>query len=266
MIDRFSQMPSALKAQARWQRLGSSSIPCMLVHPDWNSQRPAPIVLWMHGRTAHKELDPGRYLRWLRAGIGVCAIDLPGHGERHDPELQNPEFSFNVVRQMIQEIDPLTQALLELNVFDPQRMAIGGISAGGMATLARLCSPHPFRCAAVEATTGSWIHQRGRQMFHAVGSDEIDRFNPLAHLNAWREIPLQAIHARFDQWVPIEGQIQFIQALQKQYRDPSLIEFIQYDHTGAPYEHIGFGTRAADAKNAQRDFLQRWLIDRPPSL
>jgi len=34
----------------------------------------------MHGRTANKELDPGRYLRLIRAGIAVCAIDLPGHG------------------------------------------------------------------------------------------------------------------------------------------------------------------------------------------
>src|SRR5262245_11172372 len=81
MIERFSQMPSALRANARWQRLGPSDIPALLVHPDWNSGQPAPMVLWMHGRTVNKELDPGRYLRWMRAGIGACAVDLPGHGE-----------------------------------------------------------------------------------------------------------------------------------------------------------------------------------------
>ena len=29
---------------------------------------PRPTIIWIHGRTVSKELDPGRYLRWLRAG------------------------------------------------------------------------------------------------------------------------------------------------------------------------------------------------------
>jgi len=259
MIERFAQMPSALRANARWMRLGPSAIPALVVHPEWESDRQPPVMLWMHGRTVNKELDPGRYLRWMRAGIGVCAVDLPGHGERFHAVLQQASNAWEVVAQMIREIDEIVAAIGELGVFDTQHIGIGGMSAGGMATLARLCGPHPFVCASVEATTGSWEHQRDREMFRGHSMELIDQFNPIKNLDGWREIPLQAIHARLDEWVSIEGQAAFIESLRSHYRDPSVIEFVQYDRTGAPNEHQGFGTMASDAKDRQRDFLGRWL-------
>ncbi len=91
--------------------------------------------------------------------------------------------------------------------------------------------------------------------------DEADKLNPIAHLDDWREIPLQAIHARYDEWVPLEGQPAFIDELRRRYRDPDLVDFIEYDETGAPHEHAGFGRMAAEAKNRQTEFLRRWLVD-----
>lgn len=259
MIERFTHMPSALRANARWQRLGPSEIPALLVHPQWDSGRRAPIVLWMHGRTVNKELDPGRYLRWMRAGMGACAVDLPGHGERFDPEMQSARRAYDVVRQMIDEIDSIVEAIGEMKVFDITRIGVGGMSAGGMAALARLCRPHSFRCASVEGTTGSWSHQAEREMFQNHAAEEIAALNPIEHLQAWQPIPLQAIHARLDEWVPLAGQEAFIDALRARYDDSSMIEFIVYDRTGAPNEHQGFGKLSADAKDRQRDFLARWL-------
>ena len=262
MIERFSQMPSALRANARWQRLGSSKIPALLVHPSWDSGQRVPVVLWMHGRTVKKELDPGRYLRWMRAangGIATCAVDLPGHGERFDASLQQAHRAFEVVMQMISEIDGIVDAIVDLGVFDHSRLAIGGMSAGGMAALARLCRPHPFRCASVEATTGSWDHQAEREMFRDVADTEIAALNPIEHLDSWREIPFQALHARHDEWVPLAGQQAFLDALKSRYADPSLIETVIYEHTGATNEHQGFGRMASEAKDKQRDFFQRWL-------
>jgi dienelactone hydrolase len=231
----------------------------MIVHPMWDSGDRPPIVLWMHGRTANKELDPGRYMRWMRAGLGACAVDLPGHGERLDEALQRADRSFDVVAQMLDEIDDIIESLRALGQFDMKRVAIGGMSAGGMATLARLCRPHDFACASVEATTGSWRHQLHREMFRGRPDSEIESIDPIRNLHDWREIPLQAIHAMHDEWVPIEGQREFISALRSRYEQPDKVEFIEYERTGAPAEHIGFGRMAADAKDRQRDFLQRWL-------
>src|SRR5262245_46966512 len=103
-------LPSALRANARWLRLGQTGVPAMLVRP-LRTEAPAPIVIWMHGRTVNKELDPGRYLRWMRTGIGTCALDLPGHGERFDARLQAPEATLEVVATMLGELDGVIEAL-----------------------------------------------------------------------------------------------------------------------------------------------------------
>ncbi len=261
MVDLTGQLPSSLRRCSRWERLGGASdIPALLVHPTWNeTEPPAPVVIWMHGRTVNKETDPGRYLRWMRAGIGACAVDLPGHGERFDEALQQPHRTFDVLTQMLDEIDIIVEALGEFGVFDMNRLAIGGMSAGGMTTLARLCREHPFVCASVEASSGSWMHQRERAMFADRQWSEAAELNPIEHLDTWRAIPFQAIHARLDESVAFAGQAEFIGALRNRYPDPALIDFVVYDRTGAPFEHAGFGRMAADAKNRQRDFLAREL-------
>jgi dienelactone hydrolase len=260
MVDLTGQLPSALRKAAKWERLTESAIPVMLAHPDWESAAPVPTVIWMHGRTVTKEIDPGRYLRWIRSGMAACAIDLPGHGERYEERLQQPESSLEVVLQMADEIDAIVEALADYTFFDTNNMGIGGMSAGGMATMLRLTRKHPFRCASVEATTGSWEHQRDRSMFRGMTRLEINQYNPISNLSGWRDIPIQAIHAKHDEWVSIDGQRAFINALRDRYDNPDLIEFIIYDRTGAPSEHAGFGRMSADAKQRQTDFFRRWLF------
>jgi hypothetical protein len=128
-----------------------------------------------------------------------------------------------------------------------------------MAVLARLCRAHPFCCASVEATSGSWRHQGQREMFRGVTAEELDRLDPIGRLDGWREIPLQAIHARGDEWVRFDGQAAFIESLRRRYEDPASIELIVYERTGAAHEHIGFGKMAGDAKNRQREFFVKKL-------
>ena len=233
----------------------------MLVHPDWAQGRPVPVVIWMHGRTVNKELDPGRYLRWLRSGIGVCAVDLPGHGERYDESLQETDRALDVVLQMLNEIDEITEMLEGMDCFDSERVGIGGMSAGGMVTLSRLCREHSFVCASVEATSGSWgEHLRGNRS-NPIQAGNIEANDPIQHLDSWREIPIQALHSIHDEWVSITGQTQFVDALRARYADPGQIEFIRFERTGAPNEHAGFGKFAAEAKNRQVEFLRRWLLE-----
>lgn len=236
----------------------------MLIHPDWEDGEPVPTIIWMHGRTVNKELDPGRYLRWLRSGIGVCAVDLPGHGERYDETWQDPGRAFEVVLQMLNEIDEITDALDVMECFDSGRVGIGGMSAGGMVTLARLCREHSFICASVEATSGSWgEHIQGNRSdtIPPAPPEEIAANDPIQNLDSWREIPIQALHSIYDELVDIAGQARFIDALRARYADPGQIEFIRFERTGAPNEHAGFGKYAADAKNRQVEFLRRYLLD-----
>ncbi len=287
MIERFASLPQSLRERTRFVRLGAAQVPALLAHPDW--QRPAPTMIWMHGRTVSKELDAGRYQRWLRAGIAACAVDLPGHGERRLDGWDSPTQTLRVLSQMVGEIDGIVELLRSpewKGGFDVHRLGIGGMSAGGMATLRRLCDPHPFVCAAIEGTTG-WLEGLYPKPLdeESDGSSSVPSVDvqgsslgdgPVAHdansvramdamcrLESWRAIPMLALHAEMDQIVPIRVQTRFIESLRAHYeragQSASLIEFVTFDRTGAPSEHAGFGKFGAEAKDRQTEFLRRWL-------
>ncbi len=270
MIERFAKLPRALETQAKTVHLGESQIPALLVHPDW--QTPAPVVIWLHGRTAFKELDSGRYLRWMRAGIGACAIDLPGHGERFDESAQQPDRTLDTLEQLVSEIDEIVGALTapELGgVFDASRLALGGMSAGGMGAMRRLCDEHPFVCAAVEGSCGSlddlyfpkdnapgapWAVKHDRE--------RVARLDPMQRLDTWRPIPLLVLHSESDEMVPWPAQKKFADAVRERSRTltgEDLVEVTTWPETGAPSEHLGFGRYSNDAKNIQTEFLSRHL-------
>jgi dienelactone hydrolase len=258
---RFSELPSALSRQSRSARLGASEIPALLAHPDWQTKTPA--VIWMHGRTVSKEIDPGRYLRWIRSGVAAIAIDLPGHGERLDRALHQPERTLDVVHQGVSEIDEILAELTEgelTKFIDAERLAIGGMSAGGMVTLRRLADPHPFVCAAVESTAGDFALMPSYQ--ERYDQSLIDELNPVAHADRWRPIPLLALHSEKDEWVPVDAVRSLFVALRERYEQEGAdaeLTLKTWPETGAPYEHAGFGKVAAEAKDIQVAFLRRHL-------
>lgn len=269
MIDRFAKLPSSLRDKARSVRLGSrGQIPALLVHPNWVDS--VPTMLWLHGRTANKELDAGRYVRWMKEGIAACAIDLPGHGERLDQRAADPFASLDVLAEAINEIDQVVESLADpiwQNVFDLDRLGLGGMSMGGMATLRRLCDRHPFVAAAVEATTGDltglYRADGPRPWGASYPTDRIAPLDPALHLSDFRPIPLLALHTEADRIVPVALQRDFLTQLKHRYTvagaDPGLITLHTWPSTGAPEEHSGFGRHGNDAKNLQTEFLARTL-------
>ena len=43
----------------------------------------------------------------------------------------------------------------------------------------------------------------------------------------------------------------------KKQSHPELIEFVLFDHTGAPNEHVGFGRESAFVKELQVEFVSK---------
>lgn len=251
-------LPQSLQAISESVRLGDD-VPCLVVRPAaeplGGDARGVPCLLWMHGRTAFKELDPGRYLRLARAGIGTCAIDLPGHGERGSESGMRAEAALDNIERAASEIDAVVEALGERGV-DLDRMAIGGMSMGGMVAMVRLCRPHRFRAAILEATSGNWRFQHQRQFFDHEAADRLD---PIRHLDRWREIPVLAVHSRGDEWVDFDGQSAFLDELRRHATHPERIEMLAFDETGAPHEHLGFGGRTNEVKIREVEFLATHL-------
>lgn len=275
MIERFSRLPSSLADRARSARLGRNrDIPALLVHPDWVSC--VPTVIWMHGRTAYKEIDAGRFVRWVKAGLAAVSIDLPGHGERADARAADPSASLDILAQVIPEIDEVVESLADplwQNAFDLDRAGLGGMSLGGMATLRRLCDPHPFVCAAVECAagdlTGLYAESGPGPWGATYPAARVAPLDPGLHMDGFRPVPLLALHSEADRIVPVGLQRGYLDALRRHYVErgasPDLIEFRTWPSTGAPHEHSGFGRVGNEAKNAQTDFLVRTLHPRPPA-
>ncbi len=257
MVDLGRSFPESLRRHSRWMPFAGA--PCVVMHPDFDRDAPSalhtrPWVLWMHGRTVHKELDPGRYARWLRAGIACVAVDLPAHGERMIEAQQAASCTLDIEQQAAREVDGIVSAVRALDGFDPDRVGIGGMSAGGMAALLRLCRPHSFMGVLVESTTGDWSARVASTPWSA---EVIDALNPATHLDEWIDLPVLAIHSERDEWVPISGQRSFLDALRARSERPERIALLAYPETGAPFEHSGFGRLGSHAKDAGTAFWAR---------
>ncbi|MDP7004933.1 MAG: alpha/beta fold hydrolase [Phycisphaerales bacterium] len=254
MESRFDSLPNRLKQVSVVTEI--FGVPSLLIRKDRLSR---PFILWLHGRTADKELDSGRYLRYVRRGINVCAVDLPGHGQRFDDSLQEPRNALSVVTKMADEIDSLIDGLSVLWGFDLNRTAIGGMSAGGLAAIIRLLRPHNFKVAVLESTMGSWSSQREHPMFSGLSNEEFEKRNPTNNIEYWKEIPLLAFHSKHDEWVPYKCEQEFIDSLRARYDDKNLVELVAFDRTGAPYEHVGFGRQSSLVKEIQVEFVAQHL-------
>jgi fermentation-respiration switch protein FrsA (DUF1100 family) len=82
---------------------------------------------------------------------------------------------------------------------------------------------------------------------------------PTRHLDRWQPTPLLALHAELDEWIKIEWQRGFIERL-RGVNAPATTELVVYPRTGAPHEHIGFGSYAPQAKDAGVQFLAKQLL------
>jgi alpha-beta hydrolase superfamily lysophospholipase len=257
------QFPRSLLRMSWWTTLGG--VPAVVVHPARDADpsddaaplpAPVPTLMWMHGRTASKELDPGRYLRLAREGIASIALDLPGHGAREDLAMQAPERAMAMVKQMSDEIDGVVSDAASRGIVDHAALAVGGMSAGGMSACVRLCRAHPFRCALIECSTGDFGSLAGMPIHDAAVAEGID---PMTHLQGWRDIPFLALHARHDEWMPHAGTERFVAALRSRSAHPERVSMHTYERTGAVAEHVGFGQVAHDAKTRVCEFLVRYL-------
>jgi dienelactone hydrolase len=255
---RIAHFSRSLRERTRIGRVGPA--PALVVLPEGDG--PFPLLLWLHGRTVSKEIDSARYLRLLRAGIATCAIDLPGHGEREDPALHAPGALPDLLGQAHAEIDGVIDALgavPEADRLDPARFAMGGMSAGGMVTLRRLCDPHRFRCAVVESTAGDFVAAAGGRARDRMVVAAMQGLDPAQHLDGWRPLPLLALHSAKDEVAPLAGIERFLERLEAHHTargaDPALVERLVFPETGAPAEHAGFGRRAGDARKRLLVFL-----------
>ncbi len=256
MESRFNELPSRLQACSTVQVI--AGVPCFLVRKD---DKPRPFLFWIHGRTVDKELDSGRYLRYVRRGINVCAVDLPGHGQRFDESMQARDRTLSVVLQMVEEIDCVLEGLAAVGGFELNSGAIGGMSAGGLVAILRMLRHHPFQAAVLESTGGSWSHLRHSPICKELDDAAFEAVNPMNRLDNWKDIPVVAFHSIHDSLMPFASESEFIDAIKLKSQHPEKIELVAFNQTGAPDEHMGFGRESSFVKEVQVEFIERHVLN-----
>jgi hypothetical protein len=72
MTTQFDALPSSLRARAQLEQFGS--VPVLLARPEPASD-PPPLLVWLHGRTANKELEAAsQSAPWTCLATAIGAI------------------------------------------------------------------------------------------------------------------------------------------------------------------------------------------------
>ena len=167
-------------------------------------------------------------------------MDLPGHGERAVDSYQTVEGTLQTILEMSEELDEVHAAIVGNLRVDPEQIAIGGMSAGGMAAAHRLVTPHPYRAMLMEASTGNWAAQAHRPMFQPLSPEALQAHDPMAfgHLDPHPSVgPTQP----FGRWIRFEGQCEFGSGTRSTDHP---VELQAYDQTGAPKNTLDSGNSA----------------------
>ncbi|GEK91919.1 alpha/beta fold hydrolase [Alkalibacterium kapii] len=162
-----------MKLTIRKRSLGS--IPLLEVVGEQKRNDVLPLIVFYHGWQSSKELvlTQGRYL--AEAGFRVILPDAANHGERKQPIVKIPSLTFwQSIHTNLFEFGFIVDHFKKLGVVD-ERIAVGGVSMGGITTCALLTHHQEIKVAACVMGSPKLTKYRQRIVDHAT---KLDRFFP----------------------------------------------------------------------------------------
>ncbi|WP_368645807.1 alpha/beta fold hydrolase [Alkalibacterium putridalgicola] len=162
-----------MKLTIRKRTLGT--IPLLEVVEEARRNDTLPLIVYYHGWQSSKELvlTQGRYL--AEAGFRVLLPDAANHGERKQPITKIPSLTFwQSIHTNLFEFGFIVNHFKKLGVVD-DRIAVGGVSMGGITTCALLTHHPEIKAAACIMGSPQPVKYRERIMGHA---SKLDRFFP----------------------------------------------------------------------------------------
>lgn len=246
-----------------------ADIPTMLISTD--SQRPAPLVFYLHGFTADKTQGVALGYALAQAGLHVVSFDALAHGHRYDESLgalcrgetagTYPHASgldvflrmHEIIVQTAADVQTLLTHLPSHLVFDPRRVGVTGFSMGGFASF-YLLATNPHLAAAVpiagiptfaarwqdvvlEASSyPAWAVAMARIADGDVAARHrafMQSIDPASHLETFYPRPVLIICGDRDLDSPKKYMVDFFRALQPHYAAlPSALRLDIHDDAG----------------------------------
>lgn len=171
-----------MKLTIRKRILGT--IPLLEVVQEEKRNDLLPLVVYYHGWQSSKELVLTQGRRLAQAGFRVLLPDAANHGDRKQPITKIPSLTFwQSIQTNLFEFGYIVNHFEKLGLVD-ERIAVGGVSMGGITTCALLTQHPEIKVAACVMGSPKPIAYRERIFEHAT---RLGRFFPKDYesLLAW---------------------------------------------------------------------------------
>jgi pimeloyl-ACP methyl ester carboxylesterase len=141
-----------------------AEIPLLIARPA-GMVSPLPTVLWFHGFGADKEVHLPELCRLAELGLLAVGVDAVGHGQRRLADLaqhacrpphETPRLFARIVNGTVAEVPALIDRLVELDLTDPQRVGVAGVSMGGCIAYGAIAGDRRLCAAAVLLGSPEW--------------------------------------------------------------------------------------------------------------
>lgn len=126
-----------------------------------------PTIFFHHGFTSSKEIYS--YFGYLLAQVGYRVIvpDAPLHGARADGDENRLLANFwQILQGNVDELGTLKESFVSRGLADPTRLGVGGVSMGGMVTMASLVR-YPWIKAAACLMGSGYFNALSEHLFPA---------------------------------------------------------------------------------------------------
>ncbi|TVP91035.1 alpha/beta fold hydrolase [Alkalibacterium sp.] len=211
-----------MKLTIRQRSLGS--IPLLEVVPRSERNQLLPLIVYYHGWQSAKELVLTQGRKLAEKGFRVILPDAANHGDRRQDITRIPSLTFwQSIHTNLFEFGFIVNHFKKLGLAD-DRIAVGGVSMGGITTCALLTHHPEIKVAACVMGSPKPHHYGERIMQHA---EEAGRFYPhdykellswvpkydlSLHPDTLKDRPLLFWHGTEDRVVPFTDVVEFVKA------------------------------------------------------
>ncbi|MFJ1626389.1 alpha/beta fold hydrolase [Marinilactibacillus psychrotolerans] len=209
-----------MKLMIRKRTLGT--IPLLEVVQEEKKSVIQPLIIYYHGWQSSKELVLTQGRKIAEAGFRVLLPDAANHGERKQPITKIPSLTFwQSIQTNLFEFGYIINYFKERGLAD-ERIAVGGVSMGGITTCALLTNHPEIKVAACIMGSPKPVAYRERIFRHA---EQLDRFYPHDYENLLAWVPRYDLslqpeklagrpilfwHGNQDEIVPFEDTAEFV--------------------------------------------------------
>lgn len=181
-----------------------------------------PIVIYYHGWQTSKELVLTQGRKFAKKGIRVLLPDAMNHGERKQPVSSVPSYTFwSSIYGNLFEFSTLIEHLDKRGVLH-EKVAVGGVSMGGMTTCA-LLTRHPRLVGGIclmgspaPIQYGKEIQKRANEYHYKLPADYFDliswveKYDLSLHPEKLAGRPLYFWHGEKDEKIPFAHTKEFV--------------------------------------------------------